>query len=303
MKVGIIGAGAFGTALAISVANGGKDVILWGFDGDMAKNMQKGRENDNLLGVKVPENVLMTADMAKLKDCAVWLIATPSEFFDETMQKSREFWTNQPIIICTKGMDNTGKFMSEVLTDVFADTNSNLSIGVLSGPQFAAEVAAGKPTGSTIAGNAAVTKLAAQILPGFYLEKTDDIIGVEICGAGKNSVAILMGYLDGKGMGENERALKITETFGEIVRLGRALGAKDDTFFGLSGLGDLFLSATSKTSRNYNAGYDFSRGLPLEKGITTEGVTATRGLLKIAKKAGISMPNIEFLAGVISNAA
>ena len=299
MKIGIIGAGAWGTALAISSARGGNDITLWAFGDVAAKNMQKGRENDNLPGVKIPENVFVTNDMINLRDCDAWLVATPSEFFAKTMQKAREFWGNQPIIICTKGIDFDGNFMVDVAAGVGYDPEL---IGVMSGPQFAADVARGAASGATIAGGPAVLNAANAAFPEMTLVGTDDIIGVEICGAAKNAIAILMGYMEGQGKSESERALRLTETYGEIVQLGRHLGAHTETFLGLCGLGDLFLSATSRGSRNYRAGIDIARGMQmatLVKKETIEGVNAARGLLKIAKKAGISTPNIEFLVGLV----
>lgn len=296
MKIGIIGAGSWGTALAVSSARAGNDVALWAFDDELAKNMQKGRENDLIPGVKIPENVFITGEMADLRGTQAWLVATPSEFFSETMQKGREFWVDQPVIICTKGMTADGKFMSEVLTDAIPEILPS-RIGILSGPQFAGEVARGEPTGSTIAGGPEILAAARVALSEFVLEETDDTIGVQVCGAGKNAIAILIGYIDGSGAGENERALKLTESWGEIVRLGRYLGARTETFLGLAGMGDLFLSADSKTSRNYSAGLALSRG---EKpNGTIEGVSAIRGLSKIAQKAGISTPNLSLMAGLI----
>ena len=291
MNVGIIGGGAWGKALSAVAVRAGNKVVLWSYD----------------------ETEGATNDMAELCGADVWLIATPAAYFRETMQKGREFYNGQPIIICTKGMDEDGKFMSRIAAEELsfpeggdfvnrpqgdrADLFKGGTIGVLSGPQFAAEVAAGKPTGSAIAGGSNVLAVAQTALSGMVLEETDDVMGVQICGAGKNTIAILMGYLDGKGAGENERALRLTQAWGEIVALGRHLGARTETFLGLAGLGDLFLSATSKTSRNYAAGLELAKGgKPVG---TIEGVSAICGLSKLSKKTGILMPNMEFLAGLI----
>jgi glycerol-3-phosphate dehydrogenase (NAD(P)+) len=296
MKVGIIGAGAWGTALAILSAKSGNDVILWSFDPDEAKNLQKSRENSYLPGIRIPKNVSVTGNMADLQGAGIWLIATPARYFRETIQKGREFWPGCPIIICTKGIDEDGNFMTDIIQEEFPGYKSGL-VGVLSGPQFADEVARGEPAGSTIAGSPAVIAAARVALDGLVLQETDDIIGTEICGAGKNVVAVLMGYIDETGVGENERALKLTESWGEIVRFGRLFGARTDTFLGLCGLGDLFLTATSKTSRNYSAGLALAKGeIPVG---TIEGISAIRGLSKIAKKHGLCMPNLEFLVKLI----
>ncbi|MCL2338337.1 MAG: NAD(P)H-dependent glycerol-3-phosphate dehydrogenase [Proteobacteria bacterium] len=295
MKVGIIGAGAWGTALAILSAKSGNEVVLWAFDATDAKNMQKGRENVYLPGIKIPKKVTVTDKMADLRGTDAWLIVTPAEFFRKTMQKGRLFWKNQPIIICTKGMEISGKFMSEVLSEELPIEKDQ--IGVLSGPQFAGEVARGEPTGSTIAGSKKIIEVGRKALSGLTLEETSDVIGTEICGTGKNAVAILLGYVDANGVGENERALRLTNAWGEIVRFGRSVGAKTDTFLGLCGLGDLFLTATSKTSRNYSAGVALAAGVRPTG--TVEGISAIRGLSVIAKQHQIKMPSLEFLAKLV----
>ncbi|MDR1206925.1 MAG: NAD(P)H-dependent glycerol-3-phosphate dehydrogenase [Rickettsiales bacterium] len=296
MKVGIIGAGAWGTALAILSAKSGNDVVLWSFDPSEAKNIQKSRENSYLPGVRISEKVFITSNMADLHGVDVWLMVTPARYFSETVQKGREFWPGCPIIICTKGMDENGRFMSDIVKEGFSECGSGL-MGVLAGPQFAGEVARGEPAGSTIAGGAKVIAAARTALGGLTLEATDDMIGAEICGAGKNAVAILMGYMDETGAGENERALRLTECWGEITRFGRFFGAKCDTFLGLCGLGDLFLTATSKTSRNYSAGVALAKGE--SPAGTTEGVSAIHGITKLAQKHGLCMPNLEFLKSLV----
>jgi len=295
MNIGIIGAGAWGTALAILSAKSGNDIVLWAFDADEAKNMQKDRENPYLPGVKLPKNITITPEMADLQGVEAWLIVTPAEHFRKTIQKSRLFWKNQPIIVCTKGMEISGKFMSEVLLEELPIEKE--LIGVLSGPQFAGEVARGEPTGSTIAGGPKVVDTARKALADLTLVETDDVIGTEVCGTGKNAVAILLGYIDANGVGENERALTLTQAWDEIVRFGVALGAKTDTFLGLCGLGDLFLTATSRTSRNYSAGASLAAGI--QPTGTVEGISAIKGLSTLANKHKIKMPHLEFLAKII----
>ncbi|MCL1902084.1 MAG: NAD(P)H-dependent glycerol-3-phosphate dehydrogenase [Alphaproteobacteria bacterium] len=295
MKVGVIGAGAWGTALAILSARGGNDVTLWCYDTADAKTMQKSRENAFLPGIKLPENITVTDNMADLSGVEVWLIVPPAVYFRETVQKGREFYKNQPVIICTKGMDASGKFMSEILREELGPMEGK--IGVLSGPQFAGEVARGEPSGSTIAGGEGVINAARAALAELTLQETDDIRGVEICGAGKNAVAILIGYIDTMGAGENERAMRVTQAWGEMVSLGRANGANTETFLGFCGLGDLFLTATSTTSRNYSAGIALSQGE--RPNGTIEGISAIKGLSKIAAAQGISMPNLEFLSQLV----
>ena len=276
MKIGVFGAGAWGTALAYTCAKSGNEVIHWGFDGIF----------DGLSDLTKPDNVIRTADMADLAACDYWLIVTPSEFFKQTARKMHEFYNGQPILICTKGMDATsGQFMSEILS---AEIPNCEHIGVLSGPQFAREVAIGIPTGSTLAGDDTIRAGAHIALSSIYLQDSDDIIGTQICGVGKNAVALISGFLTVKSAGENARALMFTRAWDEIVEIGIQMGAKYETFLGLCGLGDLFLSATSPTSRNFSAGVAIANG---QKCVgTIEGIFALNGLILRAKSFGISTP-------------
>lgn len=276
MKVGVIGAGAWGTALGIIAARGGADVMLWSFDG----------EYKHFDGVDMPANLTVTRQMSDLRDKDTWLMVTPASFFRDTMRGARESYNGQPIIICTKGAEySTGKFMSEVLHDTLPNCTE---FGVLSGPQFAAEVASGVPTGSTLAGTQAAIAAGQAALNKLYLSPIDDVVGTELCGVGKNAVALICGYNTVAGRGENERALIFTRAWNEIAKIGTALGAKSETFLGLCGIGDLFLSATSPTSRNFSGGMALARGEPPAG--TVEGIFALHGLIARAQKIGIETP-------------
>lgn len=276
MKIGVFGAGAWGTALAYTCAKSGNEVIHWGFDGIF----------DGLLDLPKPEAVTRTSNMADLSSCEYWLIVTPSAFFRETVRKMRAVFNNQPILICTKGMEGeTGQFMSEILNEEIPECKD---IGVLSGPQFAREVATGIPTGSTLAGNERVRAGGHIALSSLYLQDCKDIIGTQFCGVGKNAVSLISGFLTIKASGENERALVFTRAWDEIVDIAVKMGAECGTFLGLCGVGDLFLSATSPTSRNFSAGESIARGEPYAG--TVEGVFALRGLIKRAEKIGVSTP-------------
>ena len=291
MKVGVIGAGAWGTALSISSASGGNAVTLWSHSAGMAKNIRKGRENSHLPRVKIPKNIVVTTEIGDLADTDVWLIATPSAFFRETIRKSRPFWKNQPIIICTKGLEvGTNKLISEIVEKEIPGIKKTGLLGVLSGPQFADDVAKGLKTGSTLAGEEKVFKAGRTALPAFYIEKSDDIVGVGICGAGKNAIALLSGYLAGSCTGENARAMIITLCWEEVMNLGRKMGAQTETSLKLCGLGDLFLCANSKTSRNFSAGIALARKESLSKNATIEGMAAVQGLTALGKKHGVKMP-------------
>ncbi len=265
MKIGIIGAGAWGSALAVAAGQGGNKIVLWSYDGISQFNAPT------------------TQNMHDLTDCDLWMIATPSEFFADTIAKAHEFYKGQPIVICTKGLGQGGKLLSEILIEIIPECTD---IGVLSGPGFAAEVAAGAPTGTTIAGNAKIIELALSVFPEFYKDATDDIIGAQICGAGKNAVAVIMGYVATRS--ENEKALTLTRAWDEVVRIGIASGAKIETFLMLCGIGDLFLTATSKTSRNFTAGTYIASGRTPQG--TVEGISALHELITMANKLEIDTP-------------
>ena len=279
MKIGVIGAGAWGTALAITAGRGGNETILWSYDGQY-------KEFD---GVAMPSNLSITKELSDVKETDVWLIVTPSAFFRETLKKARAHYNGQPVIICTKGAEcSTGEFMSEILHDVLPEC---VDFGVLSGPQFAAEVAQGIPTGSTLAGTNNAIIAAQQALNKLYLDPISDVIGTEICGVGKNAAALISGYNSVMASGENERALLFTRVWDDVVKIGVASGAQAITFLGLCGLGDLFLSATSVTSRNYSGGIAIANGQKPEG--TVEGIHALCGLIERAKSLGIDVPVLE----------
>ena len=276
MKISVIGAGAWGTALAIAAARGGSDVVLWSYDG----------EYKHFDGVEMPVNISITPDMSKINESDAWLIVTPAAFFRETLRKARAFYNNQTIIICTKGAESsTGAFTSEMLRDELPECKDS---GVLSGPQFAAEVACGIPTGSTLAGTETAIKVGKQILNQLYIEESDDVIGTEMCGMGKNAVALICGYNSIACRGENDRAMLFTRAWNEVVDLGIASGAKTRTFLRLCGIGDLFLSATSATSRNYAGGMAIARGMPPAG--TVEGLFALGGLIARANALNVPTP-------------
>ncbi len=275
MKIGILGAGAWGTALALTVSYSGCDVVLWSYDGETKD-----------FGIDLGDNITVTKELKDMAHMDAWLIVTPSAFFRELLRNSRDFYKNQPIIICTKGIEKeTYNLMSEVLTQELPECKN---YGVLSGPQFAAEVANKMPTGSTLAGNAVIQELGKQVFKHLYIEESDDIVGVEICGFGKNAVAIISGYLSETVRGENERAMLFTKCWCEVMEYGVKKGARSDTFLRLCGLGDLFLSATSVTSRNYSAGVAIAKNQELCG--TVEGIYALRGLIHLAGDAEINLP-------------
>lgn len=283
MKVGIFGSGAWGKALAILALNANHNVILWSYNGIIS----------DIDGFTLPNEIQTTKDMNDLHDCDAWIIVTPAIYFRETLIKSRPFYNKQPVIICTKGMEAVSyKFMSEILKEELKDCTD---IGVLSGPQFASEVANGIPTGSTLAGTKKAISFGKQIFSELYLEETSDIIGAEICGVGKNAVALMNGYFSITASGENEKAMLFTRAWNEVVDFGIANGANIKTFMGLCGLGDLFLSATSKTSRNYSAGVALATKDALDGEKTIEGIYAISGLVHRATEIKIKTPMLSYM--------
>lgn len=276
MIVGVFGAGAWGTALAYTCAKSGNQVIHWGFCGVF----------DGLSDLQKPENVTRTDNMDDLKTCEYWLIVTPAAFFRETVRKMRNVYNGQPILICTKGMEaQTGQFMSEILNSEIPECKD---FGILSGPQFAREVATDIPTGSTLAGNERVRVGGHKALSLLYLQDSEDVIGAQVCGVGKNAVSLISGFLTVTAQGENDRALYFTRAWDEIAEIGVKMGADCETFLLLCGVGDLFLSATSPTSRNFSAGLSIARGE--EYTGTVEGVFALQGLVKRAQSLGVQVP-------------
>lgn len=279
MKVGIIGAGAWGTALGTIVARGGADAVLWSYDG--AKK--------DFDGVVSPANLSVTTNMADMGECDAWLVVTPAAFFRETVRNAAQYYGGQPVIICTKGAEpETGEFMSEIMA---AELPAARDLAVLSGPQFAAEVARGVPTGSTLATRSIIAlQTGRDIFNQLYISPSDDIIGAEICGVGKNAVALICGYNSVAAAGENERAMIFTRAWGEVAQIGIAMGAKIESFLDLCGIGDLFLSATSATSRNFAGGMAIANG---EEVIgTVEGIFALSGLIRRAAALDVETPTL-----------
>lgn len=275
MKVGVIGAGAWGTALAITAVRGGANVVLWSYDGTYK----------NFDGVDFPHDIRITSNLADMHDVDTWLMVTPGAFFRETIRKARNAYNGQPIIVCTKGAEiNTGQFMIEILQTEIPEC---VEYGVLSGPQFAAEVAQGLPTGSTLAGTDGAIVAGQGALNKLFLETSSDIVGAQICGIGKNAVALICGYNSVK-CGENERALIFTRAWNEVMTIGIAMGGQMRSFLGLCGMGDLFLSATSPTSRNFAGGVAIAQGNAPQG--TVEGIYALEGLISRARDLKIETP-------------
>ena len=298
-EITVLGAGSWGTALAILLARNGHSVRLWGRNPERIKNMQVEHCNRVYLPEHtLPDNLYPEADLeAAVTGIDTLLIAVPSHCFREQLQALAPLLSKRTRIAwATKGLETgTGKFLHQVVGEVLG---SRYQSAIISGPTFAGEVAAGLPAAATVASGHPrfATELAA-LLHGntFRAYTSTDVLGVELGGASKNVMAIAAGIADGLGFGANSRAALITRGLAEIMRLGNALGGKRETFVGLAGLGDLVLTCTDDQSRNRRLGLALGRGASLEEAITAigqvvEGVNTTSELEKMATAHQIDMP-------------
>jgi glycerol-3-phosphate dehydrogenase (NAD(P)+) len=298
LPVAVLGAGSWGTALAIHLERLGARPRLWGRDAALMQEIQRTRENRRYLpGVAVPPGALVTADAGEaLAGAGIVIVAVPSHFVEAVVSGTKgSIDVGAVLVSATKGLEPAeGRRISTLLGDLFP----GYPLAVLSGPSFAREVALGKPTALVIA--AANERLARDLqqtlaAPAFRLYTNQDVIGVEIAGALKNVTAIATGLCDGLGLGENARAALITRGLAEIARLGVALGARPATFLGLAGLGDLVLTCTGSLSRNRALGREIASGRSLGEAeaatpMIAEGVRTVSSALSLAQRAGIAMP-------------
>ncbi len=264
--IGIIGAGAWGTALSQSIRQAGCETVLWSFEPEVAESINKTHENETYLpGIKLDAGIRATSVLEEAAATDAVLLVVPAQFMrGVTSQLSGMLARDIPVVVCAKGIEqNSAALMSEVV----ADTLPGRPVAVLSGPTFAAEVAAGLPTAITVAtrdqavGDELVEALGTQRMRPYL---SDDVIGAEIGGAVKNVLAIACGVTEGRGFGDNARAALITRGLAEMTRLCVAKGGKAETMMGLSGLGDLTLTCSSSQSRNYSLGEALGKGNTLD---------------------------------------
>jgi glycerol-3-phosphate dehydrogenase (NAD(P)+) len=303
--VGVLGAGAWGTALALVAAADGP-VTLWARDPEVAGEVTKTRRNEAYLpGVRLPDGIDVTSRLEDLARCDVLLLVTPAQNVRAVLARALPaLGRGVPLVLCAKGIEaGTMQLMSEVAAEAAPDC----PCAVLSGPTFAAEVAAGLPTAVTLAcedrllGEALMRRLAS---PGFRTYWTDDVIGAEVGGAVKNVLAIASGVVIGRGLGENARAAVLSRGFAEMRRFGLAKGARAETLAGLSGLGDLFLTCSSMTSRNMSLGAALGRGTSAREWLETrrtvaEGASTAPVLLAAAVSLGVEMPICEAVVDLL----
>jgi glycerol-3-phosphate dehydrogenase (NAD(P)+) len=310
MKVAVLGAGAWGTALAKLLAEKGSDVALWARRPELADALRVSGENARYLpGVALPRNIAATHDLAAaLDDAKLVVFVAPSHATREVARAAaRHIPEGVAVVSATKGIENDSlMFMDEILSQELAP-HSRRQLAFLSGPSFAKELAAGLPTAVVVASHHAdVAAHAMRLFHTPYLRTyaSDDVAGVECGGALKNVIAIAAGAVDGMGFGHNTRAALITRGLAELARLAMARGGSALTLAGLAGLGDLVLTCTGELSRNRTVGYEMGRGRKLvdvlaNLGHVAEGVKTAKSAFELARKAGVEMPITQAVYSVL----
>jgi glycerol-3-phosphate dehydrogenase (NAD(P)+) len=301
MRIGVIGAGSWGTTLALYLNRLGHEVTLWAYEKELVEEIHRRRENSLYLpGVHIDESLQVTVDLEEaIHGKKAVLFVVPSQFYRGVLRQAKPYLSlNQAFISATKGIE-TGSLMT--MSQIVHQEIGRIPYAVLSGPSFAEEVVQGFPTVVTLASQdmemaGALQKAFASEVFRIYVH--DDVIGTELGGAVKNVIAIAVGICDGLGFGLNARAALITRGLYEMIKLGVVLGANPMTFAGLSGLGDLILTCTGDLSRNRTLGLQIGRGTSLEEvtrqmKAVAEGVETTRSLKRLAERHGIEMPITE----------
>jgi len=306
--IAVIGAGSWGTALAMHIAKGGRTVYLWGHDPDKMKALAADRSNEQFLpGLTFPESVQILIELSELPStCRHHLVVVPSHAFREVLRTLLQLPAPPTLIAWgTKGLEKDGSLlMSDIARDVLP---AEIKTAAISGPSFAGEVARGQPTAITVA--SASSETSAEVASWLHHHQfraytQEDLIGVQIGGALKNIMAIAAGISDGLGFGANARAALITRGLAEITRLGIKYGGQMETFMGLAGLGDLVLTCTDDQSRNRRVGLGLGKGGKLQQimdeiGQEAEGVQTAAATWELSRKLEVSMPITEQVYNVL----
>lgn len=305
-SVGVIGGGAWGTALAQTMALAGRDVVLWAYEADTVKEINEQHTNRIFLpGVRLREAIRATVALQDIAACDVILLVSPAQHLRATAgQLAKVLQTSKPVVICAKGIEQaSGKLLGEVLAEELPAALP----AVVSGPSFAADVARGLPAALTIA--CADEALGQELAEGlgyrqFRLYWSSDMTGTLLGGAVKNVLAIAAGIVDGKDLGASAHAALVTRGFSELRRFGAELGARSETMMGLSGLGDLLLTCGSRQSRNMSLGRALGQGQNLQailgaRQAVTEGVFTVSAVIRIAGERNIEMPIAAAVDGIV----
>jgi len=305
--VGIIGGGAWGTALAAVMAQIHNDVLIWAREDEVVSGINDAHENNGFLpGLTLSPKIRATNDLSEMAQCGALLIVTPAQHVRATLQALPP--SEVPLLLCAKGIEADTQML---VSDIAAEVRPGNPLAVLSGPTFAHEVAAGKPTAITLATTdqalgASLMKLIAT--PHFRPYWSDDVVGAEIGGAVKNVLAIGCGVVDGAGLGLNARAALIARGFAEMQRYGLARGGRTETLAGLSGLGDLVLTCSSENSRNFSLGRGLGQGraaadLMADRRTVAEGAFTAPVLSQSAKALGVDMPIVAAVCALLDGTA
>ncbi len=310
-RVGVIGGGAFGTAMACVLRRRGHDIAMWAREPEVADSINRERRNALFLrDVLLPEGIWATGDISgAARDANFVLLAPPAQHMRSVTQMLRAgLAKGTPVITCSKGIERgTSALMSQVLADTLPDS----PLAVLSGPSFAAEIAIDLPTGVTLACDDPVLGAHLETAigsPRFRVYLSDDVIGAQVGGVMKNVLAIACGIATGRKLGNNARATLVARGLAETVRLGLALGARIETFLGLSGIGDIDLSCNSPQSRNMSLGIALGEGRKLadvlaERITVQEGVHSAEGVVALACRLGVEMPITQAIDQLLNHGA
>jgi glycerol-3-phosphate dehydrogenase (NAD(P)+) len=306
-KLAVIGGGAWGTALAQVAARAGREVLLWAMESDVVEAINGAHENPIFLpGIALDPAIRATGDLEETGDCNAWLVVTPAQHMRAVLEQAPR--CDVPRVLCSKGIE---EHRGELLHQVAAGACPGAPVAVLSGPTFAHEVARGLPTAVTLAAEdeAVARELRSALAqPTFRIYLSDDVAGAEVGGAVKNVLAIACGVVEGRGLGQNARAALIARGFAEMTRFGLAFGAKRETLAGLSGLGDLVLTCSSTSSRNFSLGKGIGEGrsaaeLMSDRRTVAEGAFTAPVLARLAKERGIDMPIVGAVERLLGGAS
>ncbi len=300
MRIAVLGAGAFGTALAVALARDGAAIRLWARDGERAAAIEAERRNERRLpGVRLPDSVTVSADIAAVAAADALLLAVPMQQMAGLLAAHGALLDGRALIGCAKGIDlKSGRGP----TAIIAEACPRALPAILTGPSFAADIAKGLPTALTLAcgDDARGAELQAALsTPVLRLYRTTDTLGAELGGALKNVVAIAAGVVMGAGLGDSARAALMTRGFAEMNRLALALGAQPETLAGLSGFGDLVLTCTSAQSRNFRFGHALGAGDAFDETTTVEGAATAKAVTVLARTHGIDMPVAAMVAALV----